>query len=140
MLLLTAAGCKSTPPVESPREEVPKAPEGGLKRLGRFFPNLVVIYDPGNRVNEFWVRQEIPLEGLGEGGTAEVLDLLKQGTAKSLDSLRKIVLPIMDKPYDPQKPDEMPRKAFKEMVRCAFMDNIAHANGSSVQPSCKDSL
>ena len=137
LLVLGAIGCKS-PAEKPPQERVP--PEPSATR-GRFFPNLVVTYDPGNGVNELWVKLEVPLDGMGKEGTEKALALLKEGSKESLKELRDSMLSVMKRPYDPNKPDKKPRKAFRQIVRCAFDDNIAEATTPGSQPVCStDSL
>ena len=138
---LTAA-CKATPAAQRSDDaaSLTRAPEA---IRGRIIPNLVVIYDPKNDVDELWVRMEIPLDKLndvpGKDGTEKVLQLLEDGSDSALTRLQGLVLPIMDDPTS-YPAGKSPRKAFKEIVRCALLDNIAHAKEPTGPSSCKEAL
>jgi hypothetical protein len=123
-------GCMPDRQAEEPPQDVPQQSGGNLERHGRIYPNLVLHQD-SEKGTEFWIKLEIGLDSLGSDTIARIHRILRRPVPDSLLVLDSLITPQMDKQA------EKPRRAFRDIIRCAIQDNIDKM-ANTAQRRCRE--
>jgi hypothetical protein len=124
LVLIASVGC--------PGPDGSRTPDVTLNPRGRILPNLIV-HEDHQKGSEFWVQLEIDLAKMPEADLKRLQDLVRNPTPDGLTEAEKLVTPHWG------DNGVTPRKAFKEIVHCAFLDNIEKLKEDNpTEPSCPD--
>ena len=131
LLIMTLLGCGRAPSPPPSRALEGDAPSADRVPRGRIIPNLV-LHEDSEKGAEFWVKLEIGLNGMSADTLAMVQSALQRPiSGPKLKQLEALIWPRIDRDA---------RVAFRQMIHCAFQDNLEIATSTGAQPKCPDPI